>query len=165
MHDLDFHGISALLAACYPWAGSRELGRTRGWQSPFCWVGRSVQDIDELLGPVLSVIKMPVKSCKSLTISHVRIWGGLQDDKMTHKRGKWPRVPSCTLAGGFKAEHAGEWWHLVLAAVVTEPLVERACQLPGVPALVAFWGDGSLMLTFKKAYVGSSAHWQRHFAC
>lgn len=71
----------------------------------------------------------------------------------------------CTLAGGFKAEQAGDWWHLVLAAVVTEPLVERACQLPGVPALVAFWGDGNLMLTFKKACVGSSAHWQRHFAC
>lgn len=95
MHDLDFHGISALLAACYPWVGSRELGRTRGWPSPFCWMGRSVQDIDELLGPALPVIKMPVKSCKSSTISHVRIWGGLQDDERTHKRGKWPSfVPS-----------------------------------------------------------------------
>lgn len=102
-----------LLAACYPWAGSRELGRTRRWQSPFCWMGRSVQGID-VTGAGSFCHENASEKMQVLTISHVRIWGGFQDDEMTRKRDEWPSfVPSCTLAGGFKAEPAGEWWHLV----------------------------------------------------
>lgn len=47
-------------------------------------------------------------------------------------------------------------WQLQLRSV-TEPLTEYDHRLSGVPVLVAYWGDGRLMLIFKKADVGSSA--------